>query len=314
MHNVVGQTMCRAPEQPTATKTCHANCHVRLWSSPCFSKTRSRLRSPRVPIPVVLALLPLLPRSCYLNRGYTVWFHLLSLVYCLTRAPFVRRVLVLQGAGICLGWYAALAHDWLAADGAFGHTLYRNMPGPMLAYMAREEGPSLADGGAGSYALLDTQSALAMRCASHVLDLLLHPGLLGLFWASHRRDGGTLSDLLTWPVLLFAWLLSRVWSLVHSYHNTGVPALWYYGHDVYVLRDLTGYCIAYVAEGACFAAAVGCRVCWDRRAAAGATPATSAVGTAGSACVVGGDSVETIDTAPGMVHSVSGTSTSSMMS
>merc|ERR1719253_2528414 len=106
MHNVVGQTMCRAPEQPTATKTCHANCHVRLWSSPCFSKTRSRLRSPRVPIPVVLALLPLLPRSCYLNRGYTVW------------------VLLLQGAGICLGWYAALAHDWLAADGAFGHTLY----------------------------------------------------------------------------------------------------------------------------------------------------------------------------------------------
>ena len=155
MHTVVGQTMCRAPEQPTATKTCHANSHVRLWSSLCYSKTRSRLRSPRVPIPVVLALLPLLPRSCYLNRGYTVWFHLLSLVYCLTRAPFVRKVLVLQGAGICLGWYAGLAHDWLAADGAFGHTLYRNMPGPMLAYMVREEGPSLADGGTGSYALLD---------------------------------------------------------------------------------------------------------------------------------------------------------------
>ncbi|KAL7539069.1 hypothetical protein ACHAXR_013274 [Thalassiosira sp. AJA248-18] len=210
-----------------------------------------------LPTPAVIALLPMLPQSFYLNRGYTVWFHLLSVVYLLTRSPFIRKALILQGVGICLGWYCAIANDWYV-DGF--SILYRNMPGSMLPYMVEEQ----PDGSDSSYIILNTYSSWVMKVLSHVLDTIGHPGLAYLFWKLHRKSHGTLSDILTWPIIVFAWHLSRVWSLVHSYYNTGVFSFWYYGHDVYVLNNLNSYLIAYVAEGVCFGVAILCRLYWDR--------------------------------------------------
>ena len=46
-----------------------------------------------LPIPVAILLLSLLPTSCYLNRGYTVWFHLLSIIYLLSQSTFIRKLL-----------------------------------------------------------------------------------------------------------------------------------------------------------------------------------------------------------------------------
>ena len=100
--------MCRPHPAPNAA--------AKLWTRIC-----------PLPVPLVLVLIPLLPESAYLNRGYTVWFHLASVAYFLTRSAFLRRVLILQGTAICLGWYAAIANDWFV-DGIFCHSLYRNSP------------------------------------------------------------------------------------------------------------------------------------------------------------------------------------------
>mmetsp|Transcript_10435 Transcript_10435/g.22974 ORF Transcript_10435/g.22974 Transcript_10435/m.22974 type:complete len:301 (-) Transcript_10435:160-1062(-) len=211
-----------------------------------------------LPLPLALTLLPFLPTSSYLNRGYTVWFHLFSLTYLLTRNSFLRKILILQGTGICLGWYAAIVNEWYC-DGMFCHTLYRNMPEGMIRYMIQQlpvddaaTTTVIAAEGSGGYIFLDTYSAYAMIALSHVLDTLGHPILAYAFYRIHMSNGGTIRDILTWPVVVSAWHISRVWSLVHSYYNTGVFSLWYVGHDVYVLNNLDSYVVAYVWEGMLF--------------------------------------------------------------
>ena len=71
-------------------------------------------------------------------------------------------------------------------------------------------------------------------------------------------------DILSWPTIVAAWHMSRLWSMVHTFYNNGVPAFWYIGHDVYKMNDLGAWTVAYVAEGACFMTAIGCRLFWDR--------------------------------------------------
>jgi hypothetical protein len=45
------------------------------------------------------------------------------------------------------------------------------------------------------------------------------------------------------------YITSRLWSVVHVYHNTGEFGLFYFGHDVYHVPDLGAWLPAYVAEG-----------------------------------------------------------------
>lgn len=299
------QTMCQLSEH-AATKNNDTNNH----NKQLFGKI-SWLWP--LPTTVVMALIPLLPQSFYLNRGYTVWFHLMSVAYLLTRSPFVRKVLILQGTGICLGWYSAIANDWFVEE-TFCHTLYRNMPGSMLSYMVQE----LPGNGEGSYIILNTYSSWAMKALSHVLDTMGHPGLAYLFWRLHRQSGGTLRDVLTWPVIAFAWNFSRVWSLVHSYYNTGVPSFWYFGHDVYLLNNLNSYLIAYVGEGVCFGVAISFRLYWDRFSdqPLSLPPSLSSLPPVKN-CMehnyYESISVEKQDTKPTLIHSESAVSASSMM-
>ncbi len=253
----------------------------------------------------VMALIPLLPRSCYLNRGYTKWFHLMSVGYFLTRSPFLRRILIVQGVAVCLGWYAAIVGEWLV-EGAFCHTLYRNMPPWMRPHMLRElPGDDDDDGG---YVILYTCSSCAMKALSHVLDLVGHPGLACLFYRSHLAHGGTLRDVLSWPVIAAAWHISRAWSAMHTYHNTGTMGLWYFGHDVYRLNNLNAYLIAYVVEGACFGMAIVCRLCWDHEERSAATLASFQ-----PMIEEHGIPIEKRDVPPALVRSESAESTSSMM-
>jgi hypothetical protein len=276
-----------------------------------------------LPLPLILALLPVLPRSLYLNRGYTVWFHLTSLSYFFTRSSFLRKILILQGTGICLGWYTAIPYDWFV-EGTFCHTLYRNMPGGMLPYMVQETSSS-SGSGVDSYVILESYSSYAMKGASHLLDALGHPGLLCLFWKLHRRhvnqnkqrqrrNGSNrnnqstvvgiselLNDILTWPVIVAAWHFSRMWSMVHSYYNNDDDdgddagnniAFWYFGHDVYILNNLDAYLIAYVAEGICFVAAIALRLYWDHCSGCGVSSRQAELKSTSSVSAKSGDIME----------------------
>ena len=214
------------------------------------------------PIPplVVMAMIPLLPQSYYLNRGYTKWFHLMSVAYFLTRSTFLRKVLVVQGIGICVGWYSVIPFDWIV-DGTFCHMLYRNMPDPMLPHMVQEL--PCDNGGECGYVIFDSLNSILMKALSHMVDIVAHPGLVFLFYGIHKRSGGTFSDIFAWPAIVVAWHVSRTWSIVHSYHNIGVLAFWYYGYDVYKLTNLDSYLVSYIAEGVCFTVAILCRLYWD---------------------------------------------------
>lgn len=213
--------------------------------------TKPRKTTWRLPLPLVVAALPFLPTAMYVNRGYTVWFHLVSTIYFLSRSPFVRQVAILQGVGICLGWYSAIIYDAIV-EGTFCHTLYRNMPNRSNYLL------DLDDGG---YEMLDiTFQSLAHKLLAHTLDFIGHPGLLWLLIASHKASGGSFADLASWNVIASAWYLSRSWSLFHSYVNQGRFALWYFGHDIYNLASLDCYLVAYVAEAVCFAGVASYRL------------------------------------------------------
>jgi hypothetical protein len=119
------------------------------------------------------------------------------------------------------------------------------------------------DGGECGYVILNTFTSILIKGLSHMVDIVAHPGLVFLFYGIHKRSGGTLSDLFAWPVIVVAWHVSRTWSIVHSYHNDGILAFWYFGYDVYKLTNLDSYLVSYIAEGACFSVAILCRIYWD---------------------------------------------------
>lgn len=182
----------------------------------------------------------------YLNRGYTVWFHLIAVGCLATRSDFLRRFLILQGASISLGWYSALFNDWYCHS-RFFHILYMNMPTAIKALLTC---PITGE-------IVYTSESRGAMVLSIVLDALAHPGLAYFFWRQHVRErrrrsaaaGGDLRSVLAWPVLLSHFAVSRVWSLVHTYHNFGALGLYYFGYDVYHLNDLDCWIPAYTAEG-----------------------------------------------------------------
>ena len=140
-----------------------------------------------------------------------------------------------------------------------------------------------------SYQVLDTFTAIIMKVLSHILDLVAHPGLVYLLCKIHtqqyyyhttttannngnsKKEQTTVTnsnknmmttlvqDVITWPVIITAWHMSRLWSIVHTYINNNdningsfPVALWYYGYHVYKINNLNSYLASYVAEGVCF--------------------------------------------------------------
>ena len=195
---------------------------------------------------LVLAALPWLPTWCYLNRGYTQWFHWNSFFYCLTQDKWHAKLLALQGLTVTLGWYASLIYDWLQ-HGRFAHILYWNMPEVMTQYMMNEHKE-----------VVYNEKSLPIMGLAHAFDTLGHPILAFYFWKITSNDATSVYARFSWSVLLAAYLLSRCWSFLHTWYNHGQPALFYFGYDVYTILDrdawLTGLWLpAYIAEGAVFA-------------------------------------------------------------
>jgi len=184
----------------------------------------------------IVAIAPFLPTWLWLSRGYTVWYHLITITYLLTQKEPLRRFLIVQGTGISLGWYTVFFKDYYV-NGRFAHILYMNMPKVMKAAMVNEEGH-----------VFYTNNSMGYMAISHVFDTLLHPGIVYILLKAHWSSGGTIKDICTWKVIMSAFAVSRLWSLVHTYYHDGVPALFYAGYDVYHIHDLGCWVPAYIAE------------------------------------------------------------------
>jgi hypothetical protein len=244
----------------------------------------------------VLALFPLLPTEFYLNRGYTQWFHWTAVVYLLTGSAFLRRFLVVQGTGVTLGWYSALAND-LYWNGKFCHVLYKNMPIVMTNVMLDSQ----------TKVLLQSWEALSVMGVSHLLDTLAHPLLTLYMWRLHCRSGGSLRDLFSWNVVVSTFALSRLWSLTHTMYNFGTSGwgLYYFGSDVYILDDLESWISAYVAEGLFYVAIVLYKIFWEQSTTVMSTTTATVSEAKGLVDVVN-------DTKPSLMSSESGVSIQSM--
>lgn len=199
---------------------------------------------PLHPSIAVVAFAYWLPLWCYLNRGFTVWFHLASVVQVVTQSKFAAKVLSLTGTSICLGWYASLAFEYFY-HGRFFDALYKNMPSALV--------DEIVDPSTGAPDFESTNSLVAMLIC-HVLDFIGHPLLAYYFWKKSRKESNT--ALLAWPVLIVTYCFSRTWSIVHNYHNYGKFGLFYFGFDVYVIDDLDAWYPAYIMESMFFASLV----------------------------------------------------------
>lgn len=191
------------------------------------------------PIPplAIVAIAPFLPSWLYLSRGYTVWYHLITILYMLTQKEPLRRFLILQGTGISLGWYAALLNDYIR-HGRFAHILYMNMPSILKSQMVDTSGH-----------VFYTRQSIVIMILSHVLDTILHPGIVYFLLRSHKASGKSLNQVLSWKVLLSTFAVSRLWSIVHTQYHHGAIGGWYFGYDVYHIHDLDSWMPAYIAEG-----------------------------------------------------------------
>lgn len=189
---------------------------------------------------LALALLSLLPTNCYLNRGFTVWFHLMGVFYLLTQSQFIQKFQILIGTSICLGWYAALAYEYFY-HGRFMDALHKNMPQIMVNVMVKDGNLDF-----------NSKQSICIMIISHVLDLLGHPLLTYYFWRKHESHGGKLSEVFSWPVVISTYMYSRLWSFVHTYYNQGNATPFYVGFDVYVIDSLDAWYPAYISESLIF--------------------------------------------------------------
>jgi hypothetical protein len=204
---------------------------------------------PLSPPTALVLLATVVPSYCYLNRGFTQWFHLAGIYYALTQWQFLERFQVLSGCSICLGWYASLIYEFMQ-HGRFCHPLYKNMPTSLMQYYLVEVDDDNGSNHPQDQHSLDFESrtALLALAAAHVLDLLAHPLLTYYFWRKHLAKGGTIKQIVSWPVIVAAYLYSRLWSLTHTKYNTGEFGLWYFGFDIYVMDSLDSWYPAYIAE------------------------------------------------------------------
>jgi hypothetical protein len=218
---------------------------------------------PLSPLTAFVLLMAAVPSHFYINRGFTQWFHWAGVYYALTQWEFLERFQILSGCSVCLGWYASLIYEFVI-HGRFCHPLYKNMPSSLMKYYLVDVLTN-NDNDHPTYHTQPTQEldfeskeALIALLMAHVLDFLAHPLLTYYFWRKYATRGGTLQKVFTWPVIVMAYLYSRLWSLTHTKYNTGEFGLWYFGYDVYVMDSLDSWYPAYITESCVYA----CVVAW----------------------------------------------------
>jgi hypothetical protein len=220
---------------------------------------------------LALSLLPLMPSYFFLNRGFTQWFHWVAVLYLLCQSKFLERFQILAGTSICLGWYSTMVYEYFYHD-RFMHALYNNMPPVFTNIMwIMVDDNDNNNNNAGPILDFTSTNSLLIMALSHVLDLLAHPMLTYYFWRKHTSNGnvngnaagGTLKQVLSWPVIVSTYLFSRCWSMTHTYYNFQTLEWFYVGYDVYVVNDLDSWYPAYIAETNVFLSVVLWKLCWE---------------------------------------------------
>jgi hypothetical protein len=214
----------------------------------------------------------ILPSYCFVNRGFTQWFHHVAIFYAIITSiytgggqqwqwqqqqQFLEQFQILSGFSICIGWYSSIVYEYITYD-RFCQPLYQNMPSILTQYMVIQHDDSNNNSTSTTTLDFNSTTALSVMGVSHLLDILAHPVLTYYFWKRHVRRGGTMYDVITsWQVIVSAYAFSRSWSLFHTYYNFGYEnmSLWYVGHDVYIMNELDSWYPAYIAEGIVFGSA-----------------------------------------------------------
>jgi hypothetical protein len=220
---------------------------------------------PLSPLTALVLVVAVVPSHYYVNRGFTQWFHWVGLYYALTQWEFLERFQILSGCSVCLGWYASLIYEYVI-HGRFCHPLYKNMPTILMKYYLVEVSRNNLNDDDDPYATNNSQpaqqldfeskEALIALTVAHILDLLAHPLLTYYFWRKYAKRGGSFKEVFTWPVILMAYLYSRLWSLTHTKYNTGKFGLWCFGFDIYVMDSLDSWYPAYITESCVYASLV----------------------------------------------------------
>jgi len=94
-----------------------------------------------------------------------------------------------------------------------------------------------------------TKRSVIWMGISHAFDTLLHPGIVYMLLKSYLGAGRYLKDVISWTMIFATFCVSRSWSMLHTYHNTGKTRGWYFGYEVYHIHDLDSWMPAYVTEG-----------------------------------------------------------------
>ena len=213
---------------------------------------------PLHPSIVIVIMAIFLPYSCFLNRGFTIWFHWMSILHLVTQfqSKFIEKFLILSGTSISLGWYSTLLWECIY-HGRYFDALYNNVD-VLYDYI-----PSS----------VMSSHTFTPIIIIHIFDLLGHPLLTYYFWRRYNNNNNNnsnnsiattpppdnrdknndksihiIDEICTWPVLISAYIFSRVWSIVHTYHNFGYFGLFYIGFDVYIIDSLDMWYPAYTTE------------------------------------------------------------------
>jgi hypothetical protein len=185
--------------------------------------------------PNAILLLLCLP-PFYLNHFYTTYYNAFAIFYFVTFIEPLRRFIIVQGISVCAGWYAVMAHDYIHY-GRVAHILYLNMPATVKSFMVDENND-----------VFYTPLSMFFMAGSHISDTFCHPGIALIMYFLHRRAGGTLDQVFTARILAAGFVVARCWSLMHSLYHDGKISFWYIGKDVYFVKDLKCFDVAYRAE------------------------------------------------------------------
>lgn len=216
-------------------------------SPPSDSKEKKSSFFPQLwPLPLwlVIAAIPFLPSYCFINRGYTQWFHWCAFAFLLTQNKVLCKFIAIQGLLINVGWYCTLLTDYFCNDRLL-HILYRNMPELLGQFIIDPSYGNIT--GQNVVLLPNTPSCVLSQVIAFSLDLVLHPLLCYYFW---RRNDSKWHRICTWKILGFALVLSRIWSLTHNWWHYEEIGFYYFGTEVYKVAPASEplWMAAYVGE------------------------------------------------------------------
>ena len=128
---------------------------------------------PLHPSIVIVIMAIFLPYSCFLNRGFTIWFHWMSILHLVTQfqSKFIEKFLILSGTSISLGWYSTLLWECIY-HGRYFDALYNNVD-VLYDYI-----PSS----------IMSSHPFTPIIVIHIFDLLGHPLLTYYFWRRYNNN------------------------------------------------------------------------------------------------------------------------------